>query len=53
MKKLNYLFMFLKEGNYQQTYVYQETLHFNIRKKKDEKQFADLFFLPFFWRSGI
>ena len=38
--------MFLKQENYQQTSVYQETLHFKIRKKKGS-QFIELFFFSF------
>ena len=45
MEQVNNLFMFLKQGNYQKTYVCHETLHFKICKKKDKNQFADFSYL--------
>ena len=37
--------MFLKQGNYQKDYVYQETLHFRICQNKNKSQFSDFFHL--------
>ena len=37
--------MFLKQGNYQWTYVRKETLHVRICKKKGKIHFADFLYL--------
>ena len=43
MEQLSNVLMSLKQGNYQQTYVCQETLHLEICKKKDKSQFLIFF----------
>ena len=43
MEQLSNVLISLKQGNYQQTYVCQETLDFKICKKKDKSQFLIFF----------
>ena len=41
------IYVYPKQGNYSETYVCQETLHFEICKMKDKSQFTESFFLFF------